>query len=98
MFEKWNGTAWRAKSGYRHDAGATARDIVEYEQTELGNNIGVSASDMEALSLVPADRCLWVCRTRHEAMRYGKPEMVDVGANAYIVAYDWSGGYLVVRA
>jgi hypothetical protein len=97
MYKRWKGAAWRADSGYKHDRFTTAAHVVRYEQEELGNDLGVTDTELTVLSLLPASRLVWVTRTKREAMKYGTPRKVELDSEAAIIAEDGDGGYLVLR-
>lgn len=92
----WRGRAYRSSTGYRHDSGTTAGDVVKYEQEELGNALGITPRQLVDLDQYPAWRLVWVGRTKKSVSRYGRPEGLNLGRSARIVAEDGTGGYLVL--
>ena len=87
---------WRAETGYKHDKGTTAGDVVRHEQVELGNKLGVSKGEIKELDKYPATAIQWVTKTEKDALKYGKPGKVSTGKNKVIVATDGEGGFLVL--
>lgn len=87
---------WRADSGFRHDAGTSAADVVRYERDELGNALGITAALISELENYPAASLAWVTFKRHDAARYGKPERVKIDCQAYVIAEDGDGGFLIL--
>jgi hypothetical protein len=69
----WNRPyGWRA--GSRNiEPGASAVDVIRYEQEELGNTLDVPDFLLDELheKQVSARDIVWVCRTRDHARRYG---------------------------
>lgn len=93
--KRWIGKAYRADSGYRHDKETTVKDVVNYEQDELGNDINLDSELFEEVKNSPAKLCFWVTMTRVDAKRYGKPE--EFCPDGYwILGEDGDGGYLLV--
>lgn len=91
MPRKW----YRADTGYRHEPGTTAGDVVRYEQDELGNtHMGVSAKRIAELDKYPARCIIWVAATRKAAKEYGKPEVIMLPDDIEYVAEDNCGGWL----
>jgi hypothetical protein len=72
-----NGQAWRSGTGYRHDKGQTVADVVRYETGELGNDIQLNKLVFAITKDLPANRCLWVTKTKRDAARYGEPERIN---------------------
>ncbi len=91
------GPAWRAETGYRHSVADTAADVVNYEQNELGNPLGVPAETVAELHNRPAGDLVWVTRTRKAAGRYGYPEKYLLPAGSKAIAEDGDGGFLVLK-
>ena len=88
--------AWRADSGFRHDAATSAADVIRYEQDELGNPLGITAALILELENYSAASLVWVTFQRHDAARYGKPERVKIDGQAYVIAEDGDGGFLIL--
>lgn len=72
--------------------GLTAKDIVDYETTELGNEIRVEKG--VDLSSIPSEGLKWLTMTKREAREYGKAEKVPL-SKYQVVARDGQGGVLV---
>lgn len=89
-------TAWRAETGYKHPKHATAADVVNYEQKELMNKLGVSAVKIKELEKYPAGNIKWVTASKKDAMKYGEPTKIPIGKNTEIIATDGEGGYLLL--
>lgn len=97
---------WRAGSRYV-EPGASAADVIQYEQGELGNSLNVPRFLLNELTAkqIPARDIVWICRTRHAARRYsgrqrGQPYKEDVSPLALVVASDGEEpepGYLVLN-
>lgn len=75
--EKYTGPAYRAQTGYVHEKGKTAADVVRYEQDELGNDLGISDEQLDELENYTAEQLKWVTRSQQEASRYGTPEEIN---------------------
>lgn len=95
---------WRSGSRYI-ESGASAVDVIRYEQEEYGNELDVPEFLMQELSRlqIPARDIVWVCRTRNHARRYGgkgigQPYQEDFGPHALILATDNEDekGYLIL--
>lgn len=95
---------WRSGSRYI-ESGASAVDVIRYEQEEYGNELDVPEFLLQELSRlqIPARDIVWVCRTRNHACRYGgkgigQPYQEDFGPNALILATDNEDekGYLIL--
>jgi hypothetical protein len=96
---------WRSGSRYI-ESGASAADVIRYEQEEYENELDVPEFLIEELSRqqIPARDIVWVCRTRNDARRYngkgiGQPYQEDVGPQAFILATDNEPetGYLILK-
>jgi hypothetical protein len=95
---------WRA--GSRNiEPGASAVDVIRYEQEEYGNTLDVPDFLIEELirKQVSAREVVWVCRTRQHAKRYssqdsGQPYQEDFNPKALILATDEEveTGYLIL--
>jgi len=101
----WNRPyGWRA--GSRNiESGASAVDVIRYEQEEYENDLDVPDFLLEELAhkQVSAGEVVWVCRTRQHAKRYssqenGQPYQEDFSSQALILATDHETekGYLVL--
>ncbi len=95
---------WRSGSRYI-ESGASAVDVIRYEQEEYGNELDVPEFLLQELSRlqIPARDIVWVCRTRNHARRYGgkgigQPYQEDFGPHALILATDNEDetGYLLL--
>jgi len=96
----YEGRAWRSETGYQHDRGSTAADVVRYEQDDLGNDLGVSdglLSELETISAEDGRTLVWVTRTKKDAARYGGAKPFPVSPGAVILAEDGDGGCLVLN-
>jgi hypothetical protein len=93
----WVGKAYRSASGYSHEKGATAGDVVRYEQDELGNDYGITKEGLRELDKHPARDLIWVTKKKSDARRYGDPNLINV-EGWRIVAEDGDGGFLVLNA
>ena len=91
------GKAWRAESNLIF-GGKTILDIIKFEEQELGNKDydHLSLKIRKKLSKITADKAVWVCKTKQDAMQYGKAEIIDIGKNPKIIAEDNCGGYLIL--
>lgn len=85
---------YRVETGYKHEPGTTAADVVRYEQQELGNDIEVTKHDLERLEVYPAQWLVWFCPLRSDAERYGEPDAYEV--EGIIVGRDGDGGWLIL--
>ena len=99
--EVYRGEAWRAESDLMI-RGETAKDIVDFEAVELGNeDIRKQAESLGIdLSAIPARDIIWVTTTKEAAERYSMEgeipvEQIDIPKNAIILATDYEDGYLV---
>lgn len=90
-------TAWRSPTGYQHDRGQTAEDVVAYEEKELKNDIHVEKLTRAFLKHIAAKDVFWITKTKTAAKRYGDPEPVPCSA-LYIIGEDDEDGCLVVPA
>lgn len=94
--DKFEGKAFRADTGFTHEKGATAADVVRYEQEELGNKLNVSDETLKDLGQYPASKVVWVAKEKSDAMRYGE-EISEVDVEGWkIIAEDGDGGFLVL--
>jgi len=87
---------WRAESGFCHEARTSAADVIRYEQDELGNPLGIAPALIAELETFPASSLLWVTFKRFGAARYGKPERVKIDGQAFVIAEDGDGGFLIL--
>jgi hypothetical protein len=79
--------------------GKTILDIIKFEEQELGNKDynHLSLQIRKKFSKIRADKAIWVCKTKKDAQQYGKPEIINIGKNPKIIAYDYCGGYLILK-
>ena len=92
----WQGKAYRVETGFTHEAGATAADVVRYEQDELGNDLSADEETLSMLAGFPATATKWVTQTKEEATRYGE-EVSEIDVEGWkVVAEDGDGGFLVL--
>jgi hypothetical protein len=93
----FKGKAYRAESNLLF-GGKTILDIIKFEEQELGNKDydHLSLQMRKILSKIPADRAIWICKTKDNAEQYGKTELVNIGKNPKIIAEDNCGGYLIL--
>jgi hypothetical protein len=97
--------------GYRVDIpnwgiphGATAADVVRFEQDELGNDLGVSPKLLTELENYTHSDVVWVTKEKLDAVDYlseGQTAEKDISVihdvkGGKIVATDGQGGYLVL--
>ena len=89
---------WRVPSGYRHEKGTTALDVINFESDYLGNSevkaqtlCVVSEMRLEKAS---ADQLQWACKRKVDAKRYGKPEPFNF-IDPLVLANDGDGGVLL---
>jgi hypothetical protein len=87
---------WRAETGFKHDKGTTAADVVRYEQVELGNKLGVSAAKIKELENYSAENLRWVTTTKKAGLKYGKPQKTPIGKQTELIARDGEGGLLLL--
>lgn len=87
---------WRTVTGYHHEKGVTAGDVVRYEQQELGNDYGITEKQLKELDRYPAWCLVWVTKKKKDAKRYGRPQLFDVGKDYKVIAEDGDGGYLIL--
>ena len=93
----WNRPyGWRAGTRYI-ESGASAADVIRYEQEELGNDLDVPAFLLNELERIRSSCVVWVCRTKRHAARYGQPYKEDFGTQALILANDQDNGYLLLE-
>ena len=83
---------------------ATAGDIVRFEQTELGNDLGTSESLIKELDNYSYSDVVWVTKKKADAAYYLSEGMtkddiseINLGEGSRIVAEDGQGGFLVLR-
>jgi hypothetical protein len=95
---------WRSGTRYI-ESGASAVDVIRYEQEEYENDLDVPEFLMQELSRlhILARDIVWVCRTRNHARRYGgkgigQPYKEDFGPHALILTTDNEDekGYLIL--
>lgn len=91
------GRAYRSYTGYKHEKGQTAADVVRYEQETLGNKLGVPAKTISELENRPATDVVWVTKTKEAADRYGEGVEYEIPSGSKILAEDGDGGYLVLK-
>ena len=98
---KYRGKAYRGDSGYMYDKGATALDVVKFEENELenaGEFYRLTPAMRKELSKRGARDLVWVAREKSVAKRYGIVDLVyDLGKNPRIIADDGDGGWLVLK-
>ena len=94
---RWDGKAWRADSGFRHDKRTTVKDVYDYEVNELGHADSIYVWDqaLDTYGNWPARQALWVCSTKRAASAYGAPRQLDL--HGTIVLSDGQAGYYVVK-
>lgn len=99
--EVYKGEAWRAESDLLV-RGKSAKDIVDFEAMELGNeDIRRQAESLGIdLSAIPARDVIWVTSTKEAAEHYSMEgeipvEQIDIPKNAIILATDYEDGYLI---
>lgn len=73
----------------------TAQEVIDYEQTELGNKDVVAEPGIN-LSEIKSNNLVWLTTTKKAAREYGKVSAVRLG-NYRIVARDSDGGVLVEK-
>lgn len=73
----------------------TAKDVIGYEKTELGNDIKVEVPESE-LSQIQAKNLEWVTEKADQAADYGEVSPITVGAHR-IIARDNYGGVLIEK-
>lgn len=90
---------WRAESGYTHDRGTTALDVINYESEILGNkDIEESAQKLKIdFSKYSAKNIVWVAKTKKQASRYGEPYPYEMPENSVIVAKTEDNEFLILR-
>ena len=83
--------------------GATAGDVVRFEEEELGNELGVTDEVLRQLDRYSASDVVWVTKKKEDAKYYLSEGMtmadittIDLGKGR-IVAEDGQGGFLVLR-
>lgn len=63
---------FRSPTGFKQTRGTTAIDVVNFEEQELGNDLKLSKELREKLKTIPAERVIWVTRTKGQAQKYGE--------------------------
>jgi hypothetical protein len=104
VLEKTSGTFYRVDTGMTQSRNATAKDIVDFEADELGNEdvqigrekakeLGIDLSQYSHKDIV------WVTKSKEDAERYGAPEDVQEVPieNGTIIAEDGDGGFLILK-
>lgn len=93
------GTAWRADSGYHHNRGVSAADVIRFERDELGNDWPclIPPALLSELEEYSANELIWVSRSRRIARLYGKPSQVTLCRDARVV-YEDEDGTLVLNS
>ena len=94
---EFSGKAYRADTGFVQDEGATAADVVRYEQETLGNKMGVTPEVISSLEGRPAEDIVWVTKTKKDAARYGEAREVTIPPGSTVIAEDGDGGFLVLK-
>jgi len=96
--------AWRVDTGTRLPAGATAADVVQWEQTERHADLNIDERILKPLRDRPATDIVWVTFARENALRYAQPgggerepQQWPLAKDARLLASDGQGGYLVVH-
>ena len=94
---RFTGPAFRADSGFWHDAGTSAGDVVRFERDEYGNDIAVDPIVESVLDRVRAEAVVWACAERADAERYGEDivEVALAGDTRVLVAEDGDAGMLL---
>lgn len=95
----FTGAAWRAETGLLV-RGKTALEVVEFEESELGNVEDfkhLTPELRQMLATLPASAVVWVTRSRKDAARYGEPERIDLGPAPMVLAADGDGGFLILK-
>lgn len=94
----YEGPAFRVDTGFTNDKNVMASDVVRYEQTELGNDLGVGSGLLAELDKVPATDLVWVTKSSEDAARYGDDvQQFELQPGARIIAEDTDGGFLVLN-
>jgi len=83
---------------------ATAGDIVRFEQTYLGNDLGTSEALIKELDDYGYSDVVWVAKAKEDAAYYLSEGMteddiseINLGEGSRIVAEDGQDGFLVLR-
>jgi len=71
----------------------TAFDVINYEISELGNDISFELSKKE-LKTISANNLQWLTKKQSQAREYGKTSFIEVN-NFRIIAKDNYGGLLI---
>jgi len=102
--EKTSGIFYRVDTGMTQSKNATAKDIVDFEADELGNEdvqIGrEKAKEMGIdLSQYSHKDIVWVTKSKEAAERYGASEDVQEVPiqSGTVIAEDGDGGYLILK-
>jgi len=80
--------------------GKTAKEIIDFEADELGNeDIRTQANSLGLdLKNIPEKDVIWVTKNQKNAKDYGEEvDQVELGPNPLILATDGQGGYLIVK-
>jgi len=94
--DRYDRKAWRAESNL-YIKGKTAREIVDFEADELGNeDIRQQAESTGVdLELIPEKDVIWVADTKEGAEHYDGAEEQRIPGKSIVLATDHEGGYLV---
>lgn len=97
--ERFTGTMYRVETGYRQ-RNSTAWDIVQYEQEEMGNDIGFPEEFIELAKRTQASECIWMTISRKAALRYSEDRGRDIQTfdvrNELCIGEDGDEGYLML--
>lgn len=97
--QRFTGMMYRVETGYRN-RNATAWDIVQYEQEEMGNDIGFPEELTPLARKTPASECIWMTNSRNAALRYSEDRGRDIQIfdvkNALCIGADGDDGYLML--
>jgi len=104
VLEKTSGTFYRVDTGMTQSKNTTAKDIVDFEADELGNDdvkigrqkakeLGIDLSQYSHKDIV------WVTKSKEDAERYGEPDEVQEIPieSGTIIAEDGDGGFLILK-
>ena len=98
----YSGKAYRVDSGFWHERGTTAGDVVRFERDELENIddfAHITDEKLAELDKYPAKNVVWVTKTYEDAKRYStEPDFSDIDEfdlTGEILGEDGDGGYLV---
>jgi len=96
----WQGFAYRVPTGFKYPKGATAGDVVRYEQNELDNDYNISDEKLLELDKYPANNIIWVTKSFKNAKRYSDTndgsDVKKYDLRGEIIAEDGDGGYLIL--